>query len=132
MPSPRTPIRKATDALLAKEAALLPVKTAWMFIPAKPLGLRDKAFQGESFFTAPNPPFGAVITYYLKDELKTKRKALLAAEKKVASKGSDVFYPTWDLLRAEELEEEPAILLTVTDAAGNVVRRLTGPVKPGF
>src|SRR5450830_257012 len=97
MPSPRTPIRKATDALLAKEAALLPVKTAWMFIPAKPLGLRDKAFQGESFFTAPNPPFGAVIIYYLKDELKTKKKARLAAEKKVASKGGDVFYPSWDL-----------------------------------
>ncbi|HEX7581391.1 MAG TPA: glycosyl hydrolase, partial [Thermoanaerobaculia bacterium] len=127
-----TPIRKATDALLAKEAALLPVKTAWMFIPVKPLGLRDKAFQGESFFTAPNLPFGAVITYYLKDELKTKKKARLAAEKKVASKGGDVFYPSWDLLRAEELEEEPAILLTVTDPAGNVVRRLTGPVKPGF
>lgn len=127
-----TPIRKATDALLAKEAALLPVKTAWMFIPAKPLGLRQKAFQGESFFTAPNPPFGAVITYYLKDELKTKKKARLAAEKKVASKGGDVFYPSWDLLRAEELEEEPTILLTVTDAAGNVVRRLAGPVKSGF
>ena len=127
-----TPIRKATEELLAKEAALLPVKTAWMFIPKKPLGLRDKAFQGESFFTAPNPPFGAVITYYLKDELKTKKKARLAAEKKVASKGGDVFYPTWDLLRAEELEEEPAILLTVTDPAGNVVRRLTGPVKSGF
>jgi hypothetical protein len=110
----------------------LPIKTAWMFIPAKPLGLRDKAFQGESFFTAPNPPFGAVFTYCLKDELKTKKKARLAAEKKVASKGGDVFYPSWEALRAEEVEEEPAILLTVNDAAGNVVRRLTGPVKSGF
>jgi photosystem II stability/assembly factor-like uncharacterized protein len=127
-----TPIRKATEELLAREAALLPVKSASMFIPAKPLGLREKAFQGEAFFTAPNPPFGAVFTYYLQDELKTGKKARQVAEKKVASKGGDVFYPTWDALRAEAVEEEPQILLTVSDAAGNVVRRLIGPVKAGF
>jgi hypothetical protein len=127
-----TPIRKATDELLQREAALLPVRTAWMYVPRKPLGLREKAFQGESFFTAPNPPFGAVFTYVLKDELKTARKARLAAEKKVAGKGGDVFYPSWDALRAEDTEEEPAVLLTVTDLAGNVVRRLTGPSKAGF
>ncbi len=127
-----TPIRKATEELLTSEAALLPVKSAWMYIPAKPLGLRDKAFQGEAFFTAPNPPFGAVFTYFLKDEPTTKKKARLAAEKKIATKGGDVFYPTWDALRAEAVEEEPSILLTVTDSAGNVVRRLTGPVTAGF
>jgi photosystem II stability/assembly factor-like uncharacterized protein len=127
-----TPVRKATEELLAKEAALLPVKNAWMFIPTKPLGLRDKAFQGEAFFNAPNPPFGAVFTYYLKDELRTQRKARQAAEKKIAAKGGDVFYPTWEALRAEAVEEEPQLVLTVTDAAGNVVRRLTGPTKSGF
>lgn len=127
-----TPIRKATDELLAKEATLLPVKNAWMYVPSMPLGLRDKAFMGESFYAAPNPPFGAVLTYYLKDELLTKKKARQAEEKKIAAKGGDVFYPPWDALRAEEREEEPAIVLTVTDGAGNVVRRLAGPVKAGF
>ena len=127
-----TPIRRATDELLAKEAALLPVKNAWMYIPSMPLGLRDKAFMGESFFAAPNPPFGAVITYYLKDELLTRKKSRQAEEKKIAAKGGDVFYPPWDALKAEEREEEPAIVLTVTDGAGNVVRRLSGPVKAGF
>ncbi|MGZ6988380.1 MAG: glycosyl hydrolase, partial [Thermoanaerobaculia bacterium] len=127
-----TPIRRATDDMLAKEAALLPVKKAWMFVPSKPLGMRDKGFQGESYFSAPNPPFGAVFTYYLKDEIETKRKARLAAEKKVAEKGGDVFYPSWDALRTEAREEEPAVVLTVSDGAGNVVRRLTGPVKAGF
>ena len=127
-----TPIRRATDELLAKEAALLPTKNAWMYVPSTPLGLRDKAFMGESFFAAPNPPFGAVFTYYLKDEVLTKKKARHADEKKIAAKGGDVFYPSWDALRAEEREEEPAIVLTVTDGAGNVVRRLDGPVKAGF
>ena len=61
--------------------------------PEGPLGLREKAFQGESFFTAPNPPFGAVFTYYLKDELKTKKKARLDAEKKAATKGERRLLP---------------------------------------
>ena len=91
-----------------------------------------KAFQGETFFTAPNPPFGAVFTYYLKDELKTKRKARQDAEKEADKKGTPIAYPTREELRAEEREEEPAIVLTVTDEDGNVVRRLTGPAKAGF
>ncbi|MDI1318735.1 MAG: glycosyl hydrolase [bacterium] len=127
-----TPIRRATDELLAREATLLPVKKAWMFIPSQPLGLREKAFQGAAFYAAPNPPFGAVFTYYLKDELKTKKNLRQAEEKKIAAKGGDVPFPSWDALHREDREEEPAVILTVTDSSGAVVRRLTGPVKAGF
>ena len=127
-----TPIRRASDELLAKEAALMPVKKAWMFIPTQPLGLREKAFQGAAFYTAPNPPFGAIFTYYLKDEIKTRREARLAIEKKISVKGGDVFYPPWDALQHETREAAPAILLTIADAAGNVIRRITGPTKAGM
>ena len=81
---------------------------------------------------ADNPPFGAVFTYYLKDGLQTKRKARQAQEKKAAKEGGAVSYPPWDALRAEDREEPPAVVLTVTDDAGNVVRRLTGPAGAGF
>ena len=66
---------------------LFPVKTAVAYIPPPPLGLPGKAFLGETFYTAPNPPFGAVFTYYLKDELKTKRKARHDAEKEAGQEG---------------------------------------------
>jgi hypothetical protein len=103
-----------------------------MFIPAQPLGGRDKAYQGSGFYTAPNPPAGAVFTYYLKDEIKTRKKQRQEAEKTVAEKGGDVLYPTWDALAAEDREEDPAMVLIVADSQGNVVRRLTGPVTAGF
>ena len=109
-----------------------PVKKALAYIPQTPLGLKGKSFLGETLFTAPNPPFGAVFTYYLKDELKTKRKARLDAEKKADKNGVEIAYPTRAELRAEAREEDPAVVLTVTDAEGNVVRRLTGPSKAGF
>ena len=53
----------------------------------RPNGGREKAFFGDRFFTAPNPPFGAVFTYYLKDEIKTLRKTRLDAEKEKAEEG---------------------------------------------
>jgi hypothetical protein len=40
-------------------------------------------------------------------------------------------YPPWDSLKAEDQEEAPAMILTVTDAEGRVVRRLTGPTTAG-
>jgi len=120
---------KETQAAGAK---LFPVRDAWMYIPAAPGGGREKGFFGDRFYTAPNPPFGAVFTYYLKDEIKTLRKTRLDAEKDKQKKGEDTFYPTWDALRAEDREEDPAIVLTVSDQDGNVVRRLTGPTSAGF
>ncbi len=125
-------LREATKERLDKEATLFPVRDPWMFIPAAPNGGREKAFFGDRFFTAPNPPFGAVFTYYLKDEIKTLRKTRLDAEKEEQKKGEDTPYPTWEALRAEDREEDPAILLTVKDEEGNVVRRLTGPTTAGF
>jgi hypothetical protein len=62
----------------------------------------------------------------------TKKKSRLAEEKKIEAKGGDVFYPPWAELRAEDREEEPSVILTVTDPDGNVVRRVAGPVKAGF
>ncbi len=125
------PLRLATPELLSKNVTF-PVRQAWMFVPSSPYGWRGKGFQGESFYSAENPPFGAVFTYYLKDALQTKRKARQDQEKKTVKEGGAISYPPWDALRAEDREEAPAVVLTVTDEAGNVVRRLTGPASAGF
>jgi hypothetical protein len=94
--------------------------------------MKGKAFLGESYYAADNPPFGAVFTTYLKEELKGRKKARQEAEKEKSKVGADVFYPTWEELRAEDREEEPTLLLSVSDEAGNVVRRMTAPAKSGF
>jgi hypothetical protein len=129
-----TPLREVTEEMLEGEGHLFPVKRAWMYMEAVPLGLPGKSFQGDAFFTAPNPPFGAVFTYYLKDGLETLKEKRHEAEKK-AEEDEDIetpFYPSWEDLKQEDREEKPSILLTVTDQDGAVVRRLTGPVKAGI
>lgn len=125
-------LRSVSESTLEADAILFPVRKAWMYVPSSPGGGKDKASRGDRFFTAPNPPLGATFTYYLKDELKTKRKARLEAEKEKQKKGEDTPYPAWEDLRSEDREEEPAVLVTVTDEDGAVVRRLAGPVSSGF
>ena len=127
-----TALRKVSDGMLAADAALLPVKNAHMFIPRQQLGGREKASQGAAFYTAPNPPFGAIFTYYLKADLTTQKERRRSEEKKIADQGGDVFYPTWEALEREALEPAPTIVLTITDASGKVVRRVTGPTKAGM
>ena len=102
-----------------------------MYIQSQPLGGRGKSFQGESFYTADNPPFGATFTYYLKEELKTKKAKRQEAEREANRSGARVTWPSRAELSAEEEEEAPAIIVTITDSSGRVVRRLTGPVTAG-
>ena len=59
-----------------------------MYIQSQPLGGRGKSFQGESFYTADNPPFGATFTYYLKEELKTKKAKRQEAERAATRSGA--------------------------------------------
>ncbi|HET8773149.1 MAG TPA: glycosyl hydrolase [Thermoanaerobaculia bacterium] len=128
------PLRTMSAEVASREATLFPTRDAEMYAQRMPLGAPNKAWQGDAYFTAPNPPFGAVFTYFLKDELKSRKKQRWAEEARVEKAGGNEPppYPTWEQLRAEERELEPAVMLVVSDEAGNVVRRVSGPVKAGF
>ena len=127
-----SPLRALSSELLAKDAHLFPIKKTPLFIQPDPLGGSDKAFQGASFFTAPNPPFGASFTYYLKDSLKTKKGDRQTKDRELARQGKDVPYPSWDDLKAEDREEAPSIVLTVRDSTGGLVRYLSAPSDQGL
>ncbi len=127
-----TPLRNASAEMLKQESALFPVKNALSYIPAAPLGGGGKGMQGEAFYTAPNPPFGAVIGYHLRDGLRTRRQARQQRERDAARKGETLPYPTAEDFRAEAEEEPPAIVITVSDASGKVVRRFDGPAARGI
>jgi photosystem II stability/assembly factor-like uncharacterized protein len=121
-------LRHLTPELAEHDCALLPVRTSYLYIPTRQYGLRGRGFQGASFYTADNPPFGAVFTYYLKEPLRSHKEQRQEAEKKAGKKPA---YPSKEELRAEDEEEAPAILLTVSDADGTPLRTLTGPVTAG-
>jgi photosystem II stability/assembly factor-like uncharacterized protein len=133
-----TPLRHMSAEALELDAVIFPVETALAYREVTPLGVGDfypgdagKAFQGADFYVEANPPFGATFTYHLKEGLQTRRAERRAAERDLQNAGEDTPYPTWEQLRAEDREEDPAIVLTIRDADGQVVRRITGPTSSG-
>lgn len=127
-----TVLRNLKREDLDKAAVIFPVKDALMFMPSLPLGVRGKGFQGESFFTTPNPPIGAVFTYYLKDDIKTIKEKRRANEEEKIKKGEAVSYPPVDSMRLEDEQPAPHLLFTVTDENGNTIRRMKAPAKKGM
>ncbi|NJD20705.1 MAG: glycosyl hydrolase [Gemmatimonadetes bacterium] len=124
------PLREATADVLAKDAHIFGAREALIYVPSRKLGLSNKAFLGESYYNAANPPFGAVITYWLKDGIPTLKEKREEAEKKLAEAGQPIPYPSFEAMRAEDQEEAPYLLFTISDDEGNVVRRLkTAPAK---
>jgi hypothetical protein len=127
-----SPLRTATPETLKEEAVLFPVKTAREYVQASPIGGRDKGFQGENYYTADNPPFGATFTYYLRDGLRSQAQIRRDAEREADRKKEPIRYPAPEELRAEAQAEAPAIEITVSDMSGKVIRRITGPVDRGM
>jgi len=127
-----TPLRELSEELLEQPAHLFTPREAPWYLERRVLGWSEKASQGAAFFTAPNPPFGAVFTYYLRDAVETREQARQRQERELAGDGKDTPTPGWEVLREEELEDAPAILLVVRDAAGAVVRHVRGPMTAGL
>ena len=64
--------------------------------------------------------------------MRTAAAARREEEAKLVKAGQPVPFPGWDKLRKEENEEKPALILIVTDEAGQVVRRITAPAAKGL
>ena len=118
--------------ILASEAHVFTPDTARLYLERSELGFGEKGFQGDAFYAAPNPPYGAVFTWYLRDDLQTRREARRERELEAAEEGEDVRYPPWDTLKAEDREREPAVMLVIRDTDGDVVRRVGAPTSAGI
>jgi photosystem II stability/assembly factor-like uncharacterized protein len=125
-------LRQIKPESLEQSAALFPAKDALLYIERHPLGGPKKGFQGDAFYTADNPPYGAVFTAYLKEKLRTKKEKRQEAEKAAAKKNQTLPYPSKDELRAETEEAKPEVYFVVYDESGGPIRRVEGNIDEGF
>ena len=122
-----SPLRQVTKELLQKDSYIFPVKDALMYIQKG-----GRYGQGSTYFKAPNPEFGATFTYYIKDVPKTLKAERHEKEKALFKDGKPIPQPTTDELRAEENEKAPYLIFTISDEAGNVVRKITKAASAGI
>ena len=130
-----TPLRSLNSEVLASDGHIFPIKDALMFIqdfPLGTLGSREKGFQGESFFSVPNPPIAATLTYYIKESFQTLEDKRKAEERELVKNKKPVPYPTYEQMRAEQEEETPYIFFTILDEDDNFVRQLRAPIRKGL
>jgi photosystem II stability/assembly factor-like uncharacterized protein len=127
-----TPLRQIKAESVELAAATFPVKDALLYVERHPLGGPRKGFQGDAFYAAENPPYGAVFTAFLKEKIKTKKEKRQDAEKEAAKKNQTLPYPTNDELRAEAQEVKPELYFVVYDESGAAMRRVEGSTDAGF
>ncbi len=130
-----SPLRQVNENLLKNGDALFPVRDADWYVPRRPLGCSEPhcaGSQGDAFYSASNPDFGATFTYYLAHGIKNAKDARREAEKEKEKVNEDVRFADWDTILEEMREDTPAVVFTVRDANGDIVRQVTGPVEAGF
>lgn len=115
------------NKLREQEAMLFPVRDALMYVEQG-----SRYGTGSTYFTAPNPDFGAMFTYYLKDVPKTKKQIRIEKEKELFDKSQPIPQPDRKQLREEEDEIAPYLIFTIRDDRGDIVRRLYQEPQKGI
>ncbi len=112
------------DASLLEHAGPEVVTAAAHLFPLRPAveyyERRALPVPGASEFSGPNPPAGALITYFLRDD------------PPAAVKPADGATPGASSPAVAPKPAEPRVKLTITAADGSVVRELEGPDKKGI
>ena len=125
-------LRELTSEHLSNEATLFSTRTAWWYLERPVLGFSPKGASGAQLYTAPNPNYGPVFTYYLSKSYPTMTKQRKEDEKELNEAGKDPGFPGWDEIEKERRAPDPKILLTIRDMDGELVRKIEQQPKIGF
>jgi hypothetical protein len=101
------------ESVLDSKAYLFPVKEAFQYFETRQL-----PNPGASQFSGPNPEYGAMITYYLKNNPPQ------PAQAKPEGESIDT--------KAQYKSPYAGVKIIISDARGNIIREIEGPDRMGF
>ena len=127
-----TALRGFDEDSTEAEATLFKPRKAWWYFPRPVLSFDEDHFQGDGYYVADNPPFGAVFTYFLKEAYQTDLQQQQERDAKRLEEGENAPYPGWETLEQQLAQPDPVLTLVVSDADGNVVRRVAANNSAGF
>lgn len=110
-----------------KEAHIFNVSEALMYIQTG-----GKYGQGASLYHTPNPDFGAMITYYLKDVPKTLKQERQEKEKTLFKEKKPIPQLNYKEELKEKEEVDPYLIFTISDIDGNVLRKINQKASKGI
>jgi hypothetical protein len=126
-----SPLREIADGALEGSGGVMPVRDAWWYIPNSPNQATGRPTLGSSAYAAPNPDFGASLTYFLSETPQTSEDVREDREQALRDENSDVPFPGYETLFDEMGESGARVLLQISDASGTPVRWVQGPARAG-
>lgn len=128
-----SPLREVSESMLSKEAVLFKPRDAWWYIPRPVLNFESKrGTQGSQHYVGANPDYGALFTYYLKEDLKSTFESRKQREKELNKQSQDIPFPGWKALEEEKLEKAPSLFIEIKDASETIINRIKTSGKKGF
>ncbi len=121
-------LREIKEELFSKEAHVFKVKDALLYMETS---AKSRSCEGETFYKAENPPYGATFTYYLKDAYKTNKQIRKDKEKEDEKANKTIYYPNLEELRTEDLEEAPYLVFVINDNTNTAIRYLKAANSSG-
>lgn len=119
-------LRSFTEENLTKKGVLFAPRPAKWFVPRSNVGNT-----GADYYFAKNPEYGAVFTYHLTGDFTTQQQARKKREGELNKANKDVPFPGWDSLDAEKLEAPAQVILSIQDAAGNIINKVSQKASKG-
>lgn len=127
-----SPLRTISSAIKEKSNTLFPVRDAWWYVPYVPMQAKGMPTLGSANFLGENPPSGALFTYYIDNIPETAKAERKEAEKALREKDASIPFPGWERLQQEADEDEPQVLLLVSNENGDPLRWIKGTAKKGL
>ena len=121
-----SPLREINSKSVSQSAISFKPRKSLQYNPIR----GGTSSQGASYYSAKNPEYGALFTYYIKDGHSSLKEQRQEREKEIEE--GDIDFPGWEALDAEMAEPKAEALLVVTDANGNVIDRISAPLKKGL
>ena len=123
-------LRNVNKQQLQAKASLFEPRKAWWYIERSVFDFDNtRGSQGSQLYVAPNPDFGAVFTYYLKEEIKSQEKTRQESEKSITG---NIPFVGWEALEDEVRENKPFVYLEIKDQNGKIINRVEAKNNAGF
>lgn len=145
-------LRELSEEILEKDVHIFAIRDALAFPTTSHLGGRNGS-QGDTHYSANNPESGAIIRYYQLEGMKSlkaqrndaereaRKEAKEAAEEAAVDeedeeqsehKDEGAHYPGWDVLREEQRQESPRLVMEIRDQDGMLIRRMNASDGSGM
>ena len=127
-----SPLREIASGALDGLGGVAPVRDAWWYVPHPTNQAVGRPTLGSSAYAAPNPDFGALLTYLVPEMPETAQDAREGREAEVREQGGDAQFPGYEALFDELTESGPQALIRIDDVSGTPIRWIEGSPRAGL